>query len=331
MPLRAVLVRCFGLAGSRRPLFAVLVGVLLLGAVVPPVGAAGESEVSPLSVREIASGVWLHVGHHVVVGAPGHDDIANIGFIVGERCVAVIDTGGSVAVGRRLLAALRGVTGRPVCYVINTHIHFDHLLGNAAFNDGSARFVGHAELGPAVIVNREFFARSFPSSLGGLPPEQAVPDAPQVSVQSTLELDLGGRLLLLKAWPPAHTQNDLSVLDQGSGVLWTGDLLFRERLPVLDGSLGGWLGALEALPGPGVRMIVPGHGSPAEDWESAAAAQHAYLLELRASVLGWLDQGLFLEQVLEQAGAHPPSGEWLFAEELHRRNASRAYTELEWQ
>ena len=319
--VRAVLGRlCRALLG--RALLAALLVALV------PAWVAGAEE-SPLPVRELAPGVWFHSGQHASVDSPEREDIANIGFIVGKRCVAVIDSGGSVATGRRLLAALRGVTELPVCYVINTHIHFDHLLGNSALADAATEFVGHAGLVQAVEENRAFFASRFPESLGGLPPERAV-IGPGIQVGDSLELDLGERPLYLKAWPPAHSHNDLTVLDRASGVLWCGDLLFRERLPVLDGNLAGWLRALAALPGAGVRWIVPGHGAPAQDWEEAVTAQHRYLLELRATVTTGLDQGLFLEQILEQARQQPP-GSWLLFEEAHPRNVHRAFIELEWE
>src|SRR5437764_213059 len=76
--------------------------------------------------------------------------VANVGFVIGSRCVAVIDTGGTYAVGRALHDALRKVTALPVCYVVNTHAHPDHVFGNAAFVADRPEFVGHARLADAL-------------------------------------------------------------------------------------------------------------------------------------------------------------------------------------
>src|ERR1700691_3942659 len=81
--------------------------------------SAGGAETA-VTNREVAAGVFAHLRQQLALDAPGPDDIANIGFIVGRRCVAVIDTGGSVRIGRALRAALTGRTRKPVCYVIAT-------------------------------------------------------------------------------------------------------------------------------------------------------------------------------------------------------------------
>ena len=180
------------------------------------------------TIDEIVPGVFVHIGKTLALDAPGHDDIANIGFVVGNRCVAVIDTGGSVRIGRALRSAIRRRTPLPVCYVINTHVHVDHVLGNAAFKQDAPSFIGHAGLVEAIVRNRDFFVRNYADDLESPPTsEQLVGPDRVVDPGAELKLDLGGRQLSLHAWPKAHTDCDLTVYDEKSGTLWTGDLLFR--------------------------------------------------------------------------------------------------------
>ena len=106
-------------------------------------------------VVEVAPGIYVRPGRAAVVFEG--DNIANLGFVVGERCVAVVDTGGSVAEGQALDCAIRAVTDRSVCYVINTHVHPDHLLGNAAFSRPGVEFVGHAKLPRALALRGDLY------------------------------------------------------------------------------------------------------------------------------------------------------------------------------
>ncbi len=95
--------------------------------------AAAQAGAAPLRVDQVAPGVYVHIGQHKDVEEGYDGDIANIGFVIGTEAVAVIDTGGSYAVGMALKEALRAITALPVRYVINTHGHPDHVFGNAAF------------------------------------------------------------------------------------------------------------------------------------------------------------------------------------------------------
>lgn len=298
----------------------------LLGFAGSAVGASGSNG---FTASAIEPGVYVHAGKHYALEASEHDDIANLGFVVGSRCVAVIDTGGSVRTGRALREVIRQKTALPVCYVINTHVHVDHVLGNPAFRDDHPKFVGHADLKAALARSRELFLRDYAADLDA-PASAAQIIAPDIAVKDTLELDLGGRTLQLRAWPKAHTDCDLTVFDAASGTLFTGDLLFRERIPALDGSVKGWLAAIDALRDTKARKFVPGHGPVALDAESAFAPERRYLQALLDGVRAAIANG----ESMSTAPAHVASDEksrWLLWDSAHAHNVARAYQELEWE
>lgn len=290
---------------------------------------ARAGKLSALDVDEVAPGVFAHFGKMLALDAPGHDDIANIGFIVGTRCVAVIDTGGSVRVGRALRESVRRHSSLPICYVINTHDHVDHVLGNAAFKDDRPVFVGHVGLTAALNRDRSFFVEHYAGDLDAPATADEI-IGPDKTVATTLDLDLGGRHLKLRAWPKAHTDCDLTVEDDQSRVLWTGDLVFRERIPALDGSIVGWLADIDGLARNDAAMIVPGHGAATRDIGAALASERRYLEAVRDGVRAALAGGRSIEQAAQEvaAGERP---HWQLWDTAHAHNVSRAYQELEWE
>jgi quinoprotein relay system zinc metallohydrolase 2 len=297
---------------------------LLLCGLIGGTCAAGD-----FNLTQLAPGVFVHRGNQLSLDVPGHDDIANIGFIVGERCVAVIDTGGSVSTGQKLRAALRVHTALPICYVINTHVHVDHVLGNSAFRDDHPSFVGHAALAQAIFNSREFFVAQYGADLGS-PAGVGQIIAPDRLVQQDMVLDLGHRRLHLHAWPKAHTDCDLTVIDELSATLWSGDLLFRERIPVVDGSVRGWLAASDQLAAMKVSRVVPGHGPPTQDVAQALAPERRYLQALVDGVSAELAQGQSEQHAIEHVALGEKS-QWLLWDTAHAHNVIRVYEELQWE
>src|SRR5450631_2908422 len=192
---------------------------------------AEPPELREFEIENPAPGVYVHYGAQAGMSAANAGDVANLGFVVGSACVAVIDTGGTYAVGRALHLAIRRVTAVPVCYVINTHVHPDHLFGNQAFVDDRPEFVGHARLAEAMRRRGPNYLRALLRDLGAAAQGSTLV-MPTLSVADVERLDLGGRGLRLRAWPTAHTDTDLTVFDEASGTLWLGDLLFVGHLPV---------------------------------------------------------------------------------------------------
>lgn len=291
--------------------------------------AVFAADAPALSVAEIAPGVYVHSGKQEESSPQNLGDIANIGFIVGSRCVAVIDTGGSIEVGRRLRQALKNTTRLPVCYVINTHVHPDHIFGDAAFKPDSPTFIGHEKLPQALAARGGNYLHALERDVGAVTAGTEI-ILPTLTVKEELDLDLGGRTLKLKAWRTSHTDNDLTVFDDRTQTLWLSDLLFLGHLPVLDGSLKGWLETIKELRQLRPRHVVPGHGTVDAEWPQALQPESDYLNLLLRDVREAIKQRRTLQQAVDTVGLSA-RGDWLLFDAFHRRNVTAAYAELEWE
>ncbi len=288
-----------------------------------------SDSVAGFNLTEVAGGIFVHQGVHVEIDHEDHADIPNIGFIVGDDCVAVIDTGGSLAIGEKLRNAIKNKTDKPICYVINTHVHFDHVLGNVVFKQDNPKYVGHVNLAEAIDQNRDFFVETFGADLGENPTGDLI-IGPDVLVEDTMEIDLGNRKLILTANPKAHTSTDLTVLDGKTNVLWLGDLLFMERVPSLDGTLSGWFNLMEKLHDQDYAQVIPGHGPASAPWPAAMEPQQQYFKVLIDDARKAIADGIFLGDAVNTI-AQSEKDNWLLFEHLNKRAASRAYLEFEWE
>lgn len=280
-------------------------------------------------VSEVAPGVFVHHGHIALMSSDNDGDIANLGFVIGADAVAVIDTGGSVREGRQLRAAIRDRTDKPIRYVINTHAHPDHVFGNAAFVADGAEFVGHHHLPQALATRGPFYLEAFRRSMGASLMDEVRLVPPTRLVDGALTLDLGGRTIIVKAWPTAHSDSDVTVLDPASGTLFAGDLVFLQHIPVMDGQLQGWLGLLDELAGLPATRVIPGHGPPVA-WPEGLADQRRYLTTLASDVRRAIRDGTPIAVAAQQAASNERSA-WLMFDDYNTRNAVAAYSQLEWE
>ncbi len=313
-----------------KPIWHLALLVCALAACTIALPVLGTEAIRPLAVTEVVPGVFVHIGLVESMTPANEGGIANLGFVIGSDAVAVIDTGGSVREGRHLLAAIRQRTSKPIRYVINTHMHPDHIFGNAAFTVDGAVFVGHRNLPKALATHGNFYIEKFQTLLGKSLMADVRIIAPTEVVADSRVIDLGSRKITLQAWPVAHTNNDLTVFDQTSGTLFAGDLLFVGHLPVLDGNLIGWLSALNALASMPARHVVPGHGPIVSQWPAALADERRYLECLNEQIGAMIARGVPIATAAKMVCVNERS-RWDLFDAYHSRNATAAFAELEWE
>jgi glyoxylase-like metal-dependent hydrolase (beta-lactamase superfamily II) len=219
-----------------------------------PAGAQGPG--SPFTLKQVAPGVYAAIDRDARSGA-------NAGFVIGDDGVAIIDSFQFPEAADSLLAAIRRLTPLPVRYVINTHYHIDHVVGNAVFMRAGALAVAHRNVAAWIgSENLKFLPADSTrerARIQGLP-------IPDLLVDRELSIRLGGRRLELRVLP-GHSGSDLVVAVPDAKVLFTGDLFWRQVAPSLvDATVSSWIETLRSLrrrTGAAEYTYVPGQGAVA--------------------------------------------------------------------
>jgi quinoprotein relay system zinc metallohydrolase 2 len=301
-----------------------------LTALLPFLPLVSRARAAAIGVAEIAPGVFVHQGKYADVNPENGGDISNVSFIAGKEAVAVIDTGGSAKIGGAVREAIASVTKLPVRYVINTHMHPDHVFGNAAFEAEKPEYIAHHKMARGLSARADGYLSRNKGWMGEENFAGTRIVMPTKPVTEALDIDLGGRLLHLKARPTAHTDNDMSVFDELTGTLILGDIAFAGRIPTIDGSIAGWIKLIDVLKTETAQRVVPGHGPPSMQMSEALLPLERYLKAVATDVRAAIKAGRTLAETTETAALSEKES-WLLFSEHHKRNVTAAFAELEWE
>ena len=242
----------------------------------------------------VKENVTVKVSDHVYVIPDGDVPLVpNVGIIVGTRATLVVDTGLGPRNGQTILRELAKVSRNADVYVVSTHFHPEHALGEAAF-PASARIIRSQaqqkdidEFGLALAVT---FSRRSPLTADLLKDVQF--RRADELFDREKELDLGGVRARIFWLGPTHTRGDTLIFVEGDRVLFAGDVVMNNRFLVFASSYSSvqaWLTSLDRLDPLHPSRVVPSHGAMGN--ASLIEKDRGYLKLLQARVRELKNQG----------------------------------------
>ena len=282
------------------------------------------------NLEEVADKIYVHFGFQEDANKINKGDISNIGFIVGDKSILVIDTGGTPSIGEALYKKINDISGLPISYVVITHSHPDHYFGTNIFINESIDIIGHSKLQRSLDANFEFYKNLQLVNTR----DQSVKEFKNfkitkfVNVDKNLTIDLGNRIVEIKAWPSGHTDNDLSIFDKKTKTLWTENIFIR-RTPSIRASVKGWKKNLEETSKMDINLIIPGHG-PVKKKNEALKPMLSYFNRLIDNTRKFHKNNLSLSKAIEKFPSENMES-WLLYNIYHPSNITKVYTELEWE
>ncbi len=279
--------------------------------------------------RQLSDHAWAWIGPYGPSTRDNGGFRMNMGFVVGDEAVAVIDSGYGEAMAKAMLAQIRAVTDRPVKYVINTNSQPHRIMGNPAFRSVGAEVIAAAAAIPRITGQGADFAATVAGVLNLPPDSVAVPTAPDRALELEATLDLGGVRLRLIPAGQAHTAGSLVAVVEPDPVVFTGDVLYGGRLlAVLSQSrVVDWIDAFERLRVFDGHRFVPGHGEVGV-LDAFEHSTFEYLSTLKTHMDAAVDEGVDLQDAIRSLDQSPWSGLADF-EALAGRNAHQAYLQSE--
>ncbi|MBL1143275.1 MAG: quinoprotein relay system zinc metallohydrolase 1 [Proteobacteria bacterium] len=247
-----------------------------------------------LEPEQIAEDTYVFIGAKEDFSYENGGNIVNTGFIVTEQGVVVIDSGPSKRYGQQMREAISKVTNKPIIKILITHHHPDHFLGNQAFQD--VPIYALAETIKLIKRDGDGFLDNLYRMSG---PWMSGTDFSVVEIKAlVLKQEKIANHTLKYFKFGGHTSADLVILDESTGVLFTGDLVFHNRtLTTPHADPENWLKSLDKIKAIDFNIIVPGHGEVANNIGPIEQTRD-YLVWLESTIKQAVEHGLDMTEVL---------------------------------
>ena len=276
--------------------------------------------------KEVGSGsTYCFFGHSEVMDERNNGNISNSCFVNMGTSYLVIDSGSTYSYANQAYTQIKKIKNLPISYVVNTHIHDDHWLGNSYFVTTGAKIIGSSSFKELEKEETTRMQRRI-SKEAYLKTTQTYPT---IFVESQKELEFNGKKVYIKSVNnKAHTNSDLYVYIPSKKIVFVGDLVFNDRIPsIRDGNLQGWLDALDEILLLDVDYIVGGHGDMVT--RDSVTLTYSYIKELHEQVLLHVEDGTDIADAVNIVSMDKFKSVKLY-DSMHRQNVETAYRMLEW-
>lgn len=275
--------------------------------------------------KKVAKDLYCFFGALENITKQNGGNMVNSCFVQTKEGFVVIDSGPTFGYASEAFEQMQKIVKLPVKYVIITHDHDDHWLGNSFYKKKGALLIGPRTYEQNVVVGMETrMQRTLGRELYG---KTKIVKLDTV-VDDNLTLNLGNKIFEIKQLvQKAHTKGDLIVYLPNEKIIFAGDTVFNGRLTSLrDGSLIGSLEVLEQIDALNPKVVIGGHGFKTDS--HATEALKAYLLEMKEEVQEALENDVSMDQITQKV-TMPKYKEMKLYDVLHSRNVFEAYRELE--
>ena len=238
----------------------------------------------------------------------------------------MIDSGPTYSYALQAYEKMKEIKNLPISYVINTHVHDDHWLGNAYYAEIGVKIIGSAAFKDEPKVEKtRMQMRITPEAF-----LKTTQEFPTLFVENEMVLDIDSKKVhLISVNKKAHTDSDLFVYILEDKTVFVGDLVFNDRLPsIRDGSLKGWIEALDEIRTMDVKYIIGGHGKIVD--RSSIDMTYNYIVTLRERVSSLIEDGEEIGDVVNMV-TMDKFKDVNFYDSMHRQNVEIAYRMLEWE
>ncbi|MCZ0813768.1 MAG: MBL fold metallo-hydrolase [Pseudomonadota bacterium] len=282
-----------------------------------------------LEIQPVTEGVWAIVGEKEQRSAANLANNATFGLVVTGAGAVLIDPGGSWKGAEALHAVVRTLTDQPVTHVINTGGQDHRWLGNGYWQAQGATLIASdaavEDQKARASMQMTGLSQLIGDALAGTDPVHA-----DVTFGEAHSLEIGGLSFEIVHPGPAHTPGDSFVWVPARETVFTGDIVYVERILGVgeQSSITHWPAAFLAVEATGAAHVVPGHGH-ATTMDHARADTYDYLMNLRTRIGALIDAGgdiMDAPEVDQSAFAHLEQ-----FDALAGRNAQTAFEQMEWE